>query len=185
GYTTGTFNDSKNRAVVFKVTPTGSQATVSNVITFNTDVVPTGGLTVSSTGTIFGETGPASNNSTFGSVFQITGSTHTLTTIAASLNSSAPTITPVFSFAGTNGAYPSSGLFADGSGNFFGYTAGVLTSTKDRAVIFKVAPTGSSFSVTTVYTFSPSTLPSGGLTINAAGDIFGETRAGTNANNFG
>lgn len=66
------------------------------------------------------------SNNPNGSVFEISASTHQLTTLC--------------SFTGTNGQEPQAGLYADASGNLYGTT--YLGGTNSEGTVFEIANTG-------------------------------------------
>ncbi len=107
-----------------------------------------------------------------GSIFQLTriGGVWTLNTLHT------------FTGQPSDGAYPSSGLFRDASGNLFGSTfqGGVANS----GTIFELTPgAGGTWTYNQIYQFGSSTntdgsSPYGPLTIDSAGNIYGTTQAG-------
>src|SRR5438094_3376844 len=87
------------------------------------------------------------------------------------------TETVLYSFTGSDGAYPAAGLIADASGNLYGTTnSGGANSWGD---VFKVTPKGTA---TVLYSFSPSVsdgfYPQAGLIADASGNLYGTTYYG-------
>lgn len=90
--------------------------TITTLVNFNYNngATPDAALIKDAVGNLFGTTEYGGNGS-YGTIFEVNGSTHILTTLAV--------------FNGANGAQPRSGLYADSSGNLYGTTtAGGLSS---------------------------------------------------------
>jgi uncharacterized repeat protein (TIGR03803 family) len=115
GGANGYSNKKPGYGTVFEIVKTahGYASTPTTLISFNgTDgAEPRGGLIADVKGDLFGTTyggGP----SNYGTVFEIAKTAHGY----------ASTPTTLVSFNGTDGAYPESGLIADGKGDLFGTT---------------------------------------------------------------
>ena len=134
---------------------------------------PVGSLISDPAGDLFGMTNGGGAGGT-GTVFEIA---------KTSSGYSAP-IT-LASFDGANGAYPSGGLISDPAGDLFGMTN--EGGANNNGTVFEVAKTSSGYGAPiTLASFDVANgaYPSGGLTIDAAGDLFGTTSEG-GANNNG
>jgi uncharacterized repeat protein (TIGR03803 family) len=87
------------------------------------------------------------------------------------------TETVLYSFAGgTDGADPIAGLILGPAGNLYGTTSGGFGGSDGSGTVFELSPSGSGWTERVIYT--PATTSSGygiwaGLTMNAAGNIFG------------
>ncbi len=96
-------------------------------------------------------------------------------------------ITTLFSFDGTHGAFPLAGLIADAAGDLFGTTQAGGGANNDGTV-FEIVKTGSGYASTPTVLFSfdgtHGASPVAGLIADAAGNLFGTTAAG-GANNRG
>ena len=131
--------------------------TLTTLVSFNgtNGSFPQAGLTLDSSGNLFGTT---ANGGTFhsGTVFEIAHGTATLTTLASFTG-------------GAGGSFPQAGLTLDSSGNLFGTT----TST-----VFKIA--AGTTTLTTLASFSgPNAgLPTSGVTIDSSGNLYGTTEDG-------
>ena len=126
---------------------------------------PVGGVTLDSSGNLYGAAGSDTNNSPdAGSVFE--------------LPKSSAVITAVASFSGSNGSFPDAGLTLDASGNLYGTT--YSGGTNNDGTIFEIA--AGSTAVTTIASFDNTnntndSRPSG-LTRDASGNLFGTTQEG-------
>lgn len=150
-----------NNGTVFRIAPDGTE-TQLYVFTGGSDGgKPMAGLITDGNGNLYGTThsGGARNR---GVVFKI-----------------APdgTETVLHSFLGVrDGAFPQSGLIADGEGNLYGTTpAGGPT---DNGVVFKIAPDGTE---TVLHRFAggaDGSAPLGGLVADGKGNLFGTTQFG-------
>ena len=94
----------------------------------------------------------------------------------------ASTPTTLVSFTGSNGAFPGASpngtLVLDNSGDLFGTTS--TGGTNGNGTLFKLAPTGTTYSFTSLYTFNANTgnRPVGNIIIDSSGTIYGTTAAG-------
>src|ERR1019366_6847534 len=92
----------------------------------------------------------------------------------------APPLTTLVSFNGTgDGSAPVGGLIADASGDLFGMT--FTGGANGDGIVFEIARIGNAYATTpiTLRTFvgtGNGKSPAGGLTADAAGDLFGETQ---------
>jgi uncharacterized repeat protein (TIGR03803 family) len=135
---------------------------------------PDGGVIADSAGNLFGTTelGGAGNA---GVVFEIP--------VADGSFASTPTV--LDSFDVTDGSGPQAGLVADTNGNLFGTTASGGTG---AGTVFEVAKTDGSFAnpPTTLVSFdnTDGSVPATVLTLDHAGDLFGETQGGANGTVF-
>ena len=93
-------------------------------------------------------------------------------------------LTTLVTFDGGNGSNPSSGLIRDASGNLFGVTGGGQVT---GGTVYEIPLTANGYARTVITLASfpfygtggtAGTIPSGELTMDAAGDLFGTTEAG-------
>ena len=157
----GSFND----GTVFELYAGGSGLATLAVFTGGNGASPEGPLVEDSSGNLFGTTffGGASN---VGTVFELANGAGTITSLA--------------SFNNVNGAYPSSGLILDKSGNLFGTTN--LGGPSDDGTVFELQK--GSGTITTLVSFNGSdgAHPSGGVVQDSPGNLFGTTADGGSQN---
>ncbi|MGA2021643.1 MAG: choice-of-anchor tandem repeat GloVer-containing protein, partial [Candidatus Sulfotelmatobacter sp.] len=130
---------------------------------------PEGGLVFDAAGNLYGTTNYGGTDHSYGTVFELTPSAgggwaeHVL-----------------FSFDGaTSGEYPVGGLVLDAGGNLYGVAAAGGSS--NYGTVFELTPhSGGIWSEKTVLTFTGANgvSPSGSLTFDAAGNLYGTTGAG-------
>jgi uncharacterized repeat protein (TIGR03803 family) len=83
-------------------------------------------------------------------------------------------------FTGADGAFPFGSLIADPAGNLYGTTA--VSTTSCSGMVYKIDPAGN---YTVLYCFTGGAdggTPTGSLALDAAGNIYGTTLSGGNAN---
>ena len=123
--------------------------------------LPIGGLLLDSAGNLYGTTYYGGANS-LGSVYELSGTTHTYTTLA--------------SFGGATGAYPMGALIADSNGNLYGTTAGTGNSgSGSLGTLFQVAAGTNALTILTTFTGSNGSSPQAGLVTDSAGNMYGTT----------
>src|SRR5262249_6315367 len=153
-----------NVGTIFEL-PAGTHSIVT-LASFNgaTGSGPTCKLVADANGNLYG-VAPAGGAYGFGSIFEYSASTRTLTTLV--------------SFNGTNGAGPRAGLVFDSSGNLFGTTRGFGGAGIDNyGTVFEL-PAGAHDIVTLVsFDYSNGAWPLGELLLDAAGNIYGTTSGG-------
>jgi uncharacterized repeat protein (TIGR03803 family) len=165
---------------VFEIvkTGTGYASTPTTLVSFdsNSGINPGGSLVPDSAGDLFGTTNEGGTYNK-GTVFEVvkTGTGY------------ASTPTTLVTFDVANGANPNSaGVISDAAGDLFGTTSS--GGANNKGTVFEIVKTG------TGYASTPDTLvnfdgahganPAGGLTADAAGDLFGTTQFG-GTNNTG
>ena len=157
-----------NAGTVFEVAAGTRALTILASFTSPTDGAnPRAGLTADAAGDLYGTTftgGSAGD----GTVFEVAAGTHALTTVAA--------------FTGTaNGAKPDAGLTADAAGDLYGTTS--AGGSAGDGTVFEVA--AGTHALTTLATFTGAATgsdPFAGLTIDAAGNLYGTTYQGGSFN---
>jgi len=166
-YGTTFYGGASNDGTVFEVAA-GSR-TLSTLATFSgsNGVNPRGGLIVDGSGNLYGTTAVGGAHS-YGTVFEVAGDTHTLTTLV--------------SFSGSNGIQPLAGLLADGSGNLYGTTTDGGAS--GYGTVFEVAAISHAVSTLASFSHSDGAYPQGGLVADGSGNLYGTTAQG-GANNDG
>jgi uncharacterized repeat protein (TIGR03803 family) len=145
--------------------------TIANLASFNggNGSVPEGGLTMDSSGNLYGTT-LAGGASGLGTVFELAHGSGTLTALA--------------SFNASDGVYPESGLIIDSSGNFYGTTLEGADGTQDvrdgDGTIFELLPHTPALNWITPAAITYGTaLSSTQLNASAADSVTGAAVAGT------
>jgi uncharacterized repeat protein (TIGR03803 family) len=155
-----------NVGVVFKVTPSGAE-TVLHTFTDSPDGSnPNAGLLRDKLGNLYGTTksGGSTGN---GAVFEITASGKE---------------SVIYSFlGGSDAADPLASLAMDGAGNLYGTTG--EGGSKGNGTVFKLThpQSGAKWKETVLYSFGTGTdgaVPVAGVTLDAAGNIYGTTSEG-------
>ena len=156
-----------NDGTVFEIAK-GSR-TIVTLASFNgaNGKYPDARVTLDPAGNLYGTTEASATSIFFGTVFEIAAGSNTITTLATFNNS--------------NGASPQSGVMVDSADNLYG-TAG-----DPRAgpyTVFEIA--AGSNTITTLASFTPSYFtglyPDPGVTLDAAGNLYGTTEAGGASN---
>jgi uncharacterized repeat protein (TIGR03803 family) len=150
-----------NLGTVFEIAHGSTK--VTTIASFNgpTGSQPEGAITLDSGGDLFGT---AYEGSVFGdgSVFEIAHKSTKLTTLV--------------SFNGTDGALPAAGVTLDASGNLFGTTSN--GGVDDEGTIFEVPHGTSKLTTLASFTGANGEAPSGGVTLDSRGDLFGTAAFG-------
>ncbi len=159
------YGGSNNKGLVYKIA-SGSN-TITPIASFNgtNGAYPVGGVTLDSAGNIYGtaEEGGAFNA---GVVFTILSGGNVINTIA--------------SFNGANGKNASSSLKLDSNGNLFGVTENGGSS--DNGTVFEVVSGTNTITTLAQFNGANGQFPIGGLTLDAAGNLYGTTNAGGTTN---
>lgn len=183
-YGTTVMGGSHGGGTVFELLPKGgggwTERILHNFSSSNTadGAFPYGGLIFDGPGNLYGTT-QAGGSYNDGTVFKLTPSGNSWTE------------TVLYSFNPNNrGAYfPYAGLIFDAAGNLYGTTVG---GGDGSGTVFELSPaSGGAWTETVLYTFNPSnsdgSYPYGGLTRDAAGNLYGATLqgGGSGCNGFG
>jgi uncharacterized repeat protein (TIGR03803 family) len=141
--------------------------TKTDLLDFNNHngAVPTGRLAIDAAGNIYGTT---AGNADHGTVYELSPS------------AGGWTETTLYTFqGGADGGYPEFGLVMDGLGRLYGATQS--GGANRRGTIFQLAPSGSGWTFTTLYSLSGFVSggpPASGLTLDSAGNLHGTTYPG-------
>src|SRR3954454_7796072 len=162
-----------NFGTVFEIakTDSGYANTPTVLVKFDPKVAafPHAGLLADSAGNLFGTTGDDTGRATAGTVFEIVKT--------AAGYASIPTI--LANFTGPNGIDPMTDLIADSAGNLFGMT--FRGGANNSGTVFELVNNGGSYTLTTLVNLDLNTTGNGsfgGLTMDAAGNLFGTTQHG-------
>jgi uncharacterized repeat protein (TIGR03803 family) len=120
---------------------------------------PYAGVVLDAAGNLYGTTGSAASVGVLGTVFDTAGN-----------------FTVLHFFTGSDGCSPSGGVIMDAAGNFYGTAGGC--GAFGQGTVFKLDRLGN---VTVLYSFkggSDGSGPTGGLTMDAAGNLYGTTVEG-------
>ncbi len=136
---------------------------ITTLVTFSggNGADPAGGLVADSAGDLFGTTF-SGGSADDGTVFEVAAGTHSATTLAT--------------FTGANGANPAAGLILDAAGDLFGTTED--GGSAGQGTVFEIAAGSSSITTLAAFAGSNGANPVAGLTLDAAGDLFGTTTEG-------
>ncbi len=157
---------------VFKMTKSGNNWTEEPLHSFTGDPDgdgPLGGVILDSNGNLFGTTSYGGLHD-YGTVFELTYA-----------NDVGWTETVLYNFSGgADGRAPFGGLISDGSGNYYGTTND--GGSGGCGTVFELSPTGQTWTLTTLYSFSGQTQNNCGpwtsLTMDTAGNLYGTTYLG-------
>jgi len=152
-----------NDGTVFEIA--AGTHTLSTLTAFNytNGTVPFSGLVADASGNLYGTTQRIASSS-YGTVFEVSAGTHTLTTLAA--------------FSYTNGSDPLGGLIADSSGNLYGTTVAGGTFSSGSGTVYEI--TANTHAIVTLASFNGTTgaAPKGSLIFDAKGNLYGTTTDG-------
>ena len=158
----GTFN----YGTVFRISATGAETVLHNFSGGADGGSPQGSLIRDTLGNLYGTT-TVGGSSGMGTVFKLTGRT----------------LTVLYSFAGhADGAGPQAGLAMDAAGKLYGTTA--QGGTSGNGTVFRLSPPavqGGPWTESVLYSFgtgSDGAVPVAGVTLDAAGNLYGTTSAG-------
>jgi len=170
-----TINGGTNdRGIVYELTPSGGSWTESILFNFGSGlgVYPYNGVIFDNAGNLYGTTYEDEDGPTvYGTVYQLTPS------------GSGWTENILHSFQeASDGAYPFGGVIFDQVGNLYGTTA--YAGPSGAGTVFQLTPSNGTWTLTVLHSFAGSDGPFGGLTMDAAGNLYGMTYA-DGANNFG
>ena len=164
-YSTTEAGGSANDGTVFELAKGSGSVTTLASFTGSNGAFPYAGLTADAAGNLYGTTflgGSAGG----GTIFELVKGTSTLTTLA--------------SFTGSDGADPYSGLTVDAAGNLYGTTNG--GGSAYDGTVFELANGSGTITTLVSFTGSNGARPYAGLTLDAAGNLYGTTSAGGSAN---
>jgi uncharacterized repeat protein (TIGR03803 family) len=170
-YGTTELGGSSGYGTIFEMTRAGRLTTLHSFAGYPADgAYPTAGLVQAANGVLFGTTergGASTSCSTFGGVFGC-GTVFKIT--------SAGTLTMLHSFDSTDGALPDGGLAQTATGNLYGTTSDIATSSFGR--IFEITPAGT---LTMLYNFcsqpgcADGSYPVSALVQATDGNLYGTT----------
>ena len=155
------------KGTVFELTPSGQNWTES--ILFNmaasSGIYPYNGVIFDQAGNLYGTTYEGGIMSTYGSIYELTpsGSGWTQSTLHTLQEAS-------------DGAYPYGGVIFDQAGNLYGTTS--YDGPDGAGTVFELSPSNGGWMLNVIHSFAGSEGPYGGVTMDAAGNLYGTTFAG-------
>ena len=176
-YGTTFYGGAYGNGMVYELTPTAAGWTQTVLHSFSPDgadgFAPTSGIIFDSAGNIFGTTqfggsGSCTNGFGCGTIFELTPA-----------GGGIWKETILHDFAGNDGWEIHSGLIMDGAGNLFGMATN--GGTHNNGTVFELSPSAGSWTLTVLHQFtggSDGGVPYDGLTLDAAGNLYGTTSAG-------
>jgi uncharacterized repeat protein (TIGR03803 family) len=165
-YGTTSSGGASGNGAVFQINPkNGAETILYNFAGGADGSGPQGNLVADGAGNLYGTTA-AGGASGAGTVFKIAGTKETV----------------LHSFAGgPDGADPVAGLTFDAAGNLYGTTSGGGTSSNGTVFELAAPQNAGSWTESVLYSFGTGTdgaVPVGGVTFDAAGNLYGTTSAG-------
>jgi uncharacterized repeat protein (TIGR03803 family) len=182
--TTTNGGNSQNQGVAYRLAPSGTGWVEAVLYSFcaqggtacTDGAYPYGGLMMDGSGSLYGTTNQGGTGR--GTVFKL------------ARNGSGWTETVLYSFCAksscADGAYPTAGLIMDAAGNLYGTTQ--FASSNSGGVVFRLAPSGTGWTETVLYSFcsqngcADGATPYAGLIMDGAGHLYGTTYYGGNYN---
>lgn len=146
---------------VYEIVKGSSVVTTLASFTNTNGSVPWSGVSLDSSGNLFGTTQYGGVNN-YGVVYEIASGTHNMTTLA--------------SFDSASGAYPYSGVTLDGSGNLFGAT--YRGGANGYGTVYEITKGSGAFSTLSSFNGTNGALAYGGITLDGSGNLFGTTYTG-------
>ena len=155
------------KGIVFELTPEGGNwtETILYNMTTSSGVYPYNGVIFDQSGNLYGTTYEYGIDTSYGSIYELmpSGSGWTQTTLYSLLNT-------------TDGSYPYGGVIFDQAGNLYGTTS--YNGPDGAGTVFELVPSNGSWTLTVLHSFAGAEGPYGGVTMDAAGNLYGTTFAG-------
>ena len=158
---TTAYGGADDAGTVFEIAKSTGQLTTLATFTGANGENPFGTVISDAAGDLFGTTAYGGAGG-YGTVFEIAKSTGELTTLAT--------------FTGANGATPAGSLTIDAAGDLFGTTAN--GGADGDGTVFEIAKSTGQLTTLATFTGGNGESPQRGVTIDAAGDVFGTTFRG-------
>jgi uncharacterized repeat protein (TIGR03803 family) len=158
-YGTTGYNGANGDGTVWEIAKGTTNLTA--LASFNGSIGTSGGVTIDSAGNLFGTSAGGGANG-YGTVWEIAKGTTTLTVLA--------------SFNGVNGSFPDGNITIDGAGNLYGtaQTGGA----NGQGTVWEIANGTTDITALASFTYSNGAGPTGGVTIDAAGNLYGVAQYG-------
>jgi uncharacterized repeat protein (TIGR03803 family) len=166
-YGTTIFGGPGDSGAAYKLTSSGTESIVYYFGQSDTDGSnPYAGLIFDASGNLWGTTSVGGSGAGYGTVFELVPSGGSWTENI------------IYSFQnGSDGGFPYAGLIRDQSGNFYGATG--EGGSGNGGTVFELSPSGSSWTFTTLYSFTGSSErqcgPRAPLTMDSSGNLYGTT----------
>lgn len=155
---------------IFKVAAGGGATTTLATFNSTNGAYPSGELVMDSAGNLYGTTAGGGDVNGDGTVFELASGSSIITTVAA--------------FDGTDGSNPQAGLIVDSAGNLYG-TALAGGDDNGDGTVFEVVNGSTAITLLANFNGSNGSNPYGGMTIDTAGNLYGTTASGGDAEGDG
>jgi len=169
-----TINGGSNSAgIIYELTPSGGSWTEDILynMTTSSGIYPYSGVIFDHAGNLYGTALEGGPDSIYGTVYQLTPS------------GSGWAENTLYNFQkATDGASPYGGVIFDSSGNLYGTTS--FNGPAGAGTVFELTPSNGSWTFTVLHSFAGNNGPYGGLTMDAAGNLYGTTY-GDGAHGYG
>ncbi len=166
GHLYGTTYNGSNNGTLYKVNlATHSLTTLVN-FNGNNGASPYAGVTLDGSGNLYGTTSLGGSGG-YGIVYKVNLATKALTTLVT--------------FNGNNGAYPVAGVTLDGNGKLYGttyYGGSSGNNGNGYGIVYKVNLATKALTTLVTFNGSKGATPSGDVTLDGNGFLYGTTRAG-------
>lgn len=163
-YGTTIFGSANSSGIVFELTPSSGSWTenILYAMTSDSGVYPYSGVIFDHAGNLYGTALESGPETIYGTVYELTPS------------GSGWAETTLHNFQeATDGSSPWGGVIFDSSGNLYGTTSNRGPS--GGGTVFKLTPSNGTWTLTVLHSFAGSGGPQGGLTMDAAGNLYGTT----------
>jgi uncharacterized repeat protein (TIGR03803 family) len=151
--------------IVYELTAGDWTETILYNMTTSSGIYPYNGVIFDQAGNLYGTTYEGGIDTIYGSIYELmpAGSGWTQTTLHSLIKT-------------TDGALPYGGVIFDQAGNLYGTAS--YSGPDGAGTVFELVPTNGSWTFTVLHSFAGSEGPYGGLTMDAAGNLYGTTFAG-------
>jgi len=151
--------------IVFELAAGSWTETILYNMATSSGIYPYNGVIFDKAGNLYGTTYEGGIMSIYGSIYELTpsGSGWTQSTLHTFQEAS-------------DGSFPYSGVIFDQAGNLYGTTS--YNGPDGAGTVFELSPSNGSWTLNVIHSFAGSEGPYGGVTMDAAGNLYGTTFAG-------
>jgi uncharacterized repeat protein (TIGR03803 family) len=163
-YGTTILSGANSSGIVYELTPSSGSWTENILYNMTSDsgVYPYSGVIFDHAGNLYGTAFEGGPDSIYGTVYELTPS------------GSGWTENTLYNFQEvTDGSSPYGGVIFDSSGNLYGTTSN--RGPDGAGTVFKLTPSNGTYTFTVLHSFAGNDGPYGGLTMDAAGNLYGTT----------